>query len=227
MKTANSPCVILASMLPELRAEWILAAAVIGLGSGPLLALLAGRIRRPAKSPGVRLTLAASFASSILFALVVAQFRTPLEIAAYLVLAAAAIVLSIVDLLDRRLPDVVLLPALAVVASLLLVSSIAHNSLPTAVGVAGGAIAMFTLYFVLALIAPSGMGMGDVKLSALIGAAAGYLGLTTWLAALLGGFVVGAIVSLIGLATKRVSLKSLVAFGPAMLAGLFVAIVLV
>lgn len=214
-------------MLPELRPDWIVGTAVGGLGLGLLLALLAGRIRQPRHAPRLRVILASSLACSMLFAIVAASFVAPLEIVAYLVLAAATIVLSIVDLMDHRLPDLVVLPTLAVVSILLIAASIAHNSLPSAVGVASGALGMFTLYLVLALIAPSAMGMGDVKLSAVIGAAAGYLGLTTWLTALLGGFVVGAIVSLIGLATKRVSLKSLVPFGPSMLIGMFLAILMV
>jgi leader peptidase (prepilin peptidase)/N-methyltransferase len=214
-------------MLPEPRVEWILIAAVVGLVAGPLLALLAGRVRRPAQSPGVRVALAASIAASILFGIVVCQFRTPLEIAAYLVVAAAAIVLSIVDLQDHRLPDVVVLPTLAVAVALLAAASVVKGEHLTILGVVGGAIGMFAIYFMLALIAPSGIGMGDVKLSAVIGAAAGYLGLTTWLGALVGGFIVGAVVSLIALATKRVSMKSQVPFGPAMLIGLFMAILMV
>ena len=90
---------------------------------------------------------------------------------------------------------------------------------------AGGA-AMFAVYFVLALISPSSMGMGDVKLALVIGLLAGWFGLSPWLVALLAAFVIGGLVSLVALALKRVTLRGSVPFGPSMLAGALVAVML-
>jgi leader peptidase (prepilin peptidase)/N-methyltransferase len=75
------------------------------------------------------------------------------------------------------------------------------------------------VYLVLALIAPSGLGMGDVKLAGLLGLYLGWLG---WGAVVLGamaGFVVQAVVALLLLATRRIGLRGELPFGPAMLAG--------
>ena len=80
-------------------------------------------------------------------------------------------------------------------------------------------MALFAAFLVLALVAPSGMGMGDVKLAALLGLYLGWLG---WPAVALGaaaGFVVQAVVALALLATRRIGLRGELPFGPAMLAG--------
>jgi len=72
---------------------------------------------------------------------------------------------------------------------------------------------------VLALASPGGLGMGDVKLAALLGLYLGWLG---WAAVVLGalaGFVVQAVVALALLAARRIGLRGELPFGPAMLAG--------
>ncbi|MDB5621396.1 MAG: prepilin peptidase, partial [Tardiphaga sp.] len=78
----------------------------------------------------------------------------------------------------------------------------------------------------LALISPAGIGMGDVKLSALLGLALGYLGFFPRLIGGTAGFVVGGLVSLIALLARRVTLRSSIPFGPAMLVGAFVGLLL-
>ena len=79
----------------------------------------------------------------------------------------------------------------------------------------GYAAAMLVLH----VLSRGGLGMGDVKLSALLGLYLGWLG---WAAVVLGalaGFVVQAVVALGLLATRRIGLRGELPFGPAMLAG--------
>jgi leader peptidase (prepilin peptidase) / N-methyltransferase len=86
--------------------------------------------------------------------------------------------------------------------------------------------ALAFVYRVLEFINPAGMGYGDVKLSGVIGMALAWLG---WPVLLLGAalaFVLSAVVSLILLALKRVTLKSTLPFGPFMLLGAFTAVLL-
>jgi leader peptidase (prepilin peptidase)/N-methyltransferase len=203
---------------------FVVGAVLLGLVIGPALSIVAGRLLREPRALGWRMSLVSSVAASTLFGIVAARFTAPLELAAYLVFAASAVVLTIVDVVEKRLPNPVVLASAAGVLALLLLAALVGGSWPSAIGLLAGGAGLFAVYFVLALISPRSMGMGDVKLAIVVGAAAGYLGLTAWLIALLGGFLVGAVVSLVGLASRRIGMKSLVPFGPSMLAGALLAL---
>jgi leader peptidase (prepilin peptidase)/N-methyltransferase len=84
------------------------------------------------------------------------------------VFAAVLIVLAVVDYRTRRLPNVIVLPAAAFVlaAQVLLDPGRALEYVAAAAGAS-----LFLL--VPALVKPEGMGMGDVKLALLLGAALG------------------------------------------------------
>ncbi|GMR09998.1 MAG: A24 family peptidase [Anaerolineae bacterium] len=80
---------------------------------------------------------------------------------------------------------------------------------------AGGMIA-FGVLLAIALIFPSGMGMGDVKLAAFVGLAVGYpyVWLALFLAFVFGGLIAGALVLV-----KVMGRKDPIAFGPFLAAG--------
>jgi leader peptidase (prepilin peptidase)/N-methyltransferase len=83
--------------------------------------------------------------------------------------AAVLVVLALIDLRTRRLPNRIVLPATALV----LTAQIAlapDRALEWTLASAGA----FTFLLVAALINPAGMGMGDVKLALLLGAALGW-----------------------------------------------------
>lgn len=102
---------------------------------------------------------------------------------AALVLVIALIPAVVVDLRRRIIPDVVVIPALAAV---LVIGALGEAPWwePLA-----SAVLVGLLLLVPALIRPDGMGMGDVKLGALIGAA---LGAMPGLLAVLAGLVLAA-----------------------------------
>ena len=91
------------------------------------------------------------------------------------------------------------------------------SKVPGAKQTAAAALQVF--YFVLALINPSGLGLGDVKLSGVLGAFLGWLGWPAVLAGTLAAFVINAAVALALLVGGRVGAKSGIAFGPAMVFG--------
>ena len=83
--------------------------------------------------------------------------------------AAVLVVLAVIDLRTRRLPNRIVLPA----AALVLAAQIAiapDRALEWTLGAAGA----FTFLLVAALVNPAGLGMGDVKLALLLGAALGW-----------------------------------------------------
>jgi len=70
------------------------------------------------------------------------------------------------------------------------------------------------------------VGLGDVKLSLLLGAALGWFGVGNTVVGVYAGFVAGGVMALALLFTRQVSLRGHVAYGPPMMAGALVGIML-
>lgn len=202
------------------------AAAVIGVGLGPWLPSLARRCctSRPGLGAPARILTTAALVA--LLAVVAVRFGLHPQALGYSALAVAGVVLSVVDVAERRLPDILVWPTAAVTALLLVAASLLEGDPAGAVGTLAGAVALFALYLALALITPRGIGMGDVKLAAACGAALGCLGLRTWLVGLAAGFLLNGIATIVALALRRTTLRGSLPFGPSMIAGVFVAVAL-
>lgn len=166
----------------------------------------------------LRITAAVGYVVVAVAIAVVAIGPAP-ELPAYLVLALATGPLALVDAVAHRLPNPLVLAALVGVAAGLGGAALVIPNPGAALDALLGGAAMCALYLVLAIASRGGVGMGDVKLAAPLGVALGWLGWTTWFWGLTGGFVAGAIVALVALATRRAGLRSRIPFGPAMLAG--------
>jgi len=149
---------------------------------------------------------------------------------ALLVFAAAATVLAVVDVVEHRLPNAVLGPAGLAVAALLGVAAAldgAGAGPGRALSAVVGAAVLFALFLAVALVSPRAMGMGDVKLAALVGGVLGWGGLTSWVVGVGAMFVLGGLVAVVGLLLRRVPAGGTIPFGPAMLAGALLAVVAV
>lgn len=201
---------------------WLVpAAALIGGLVGLPLGVLAGRVLKSPRQLSIHVRIAIVAVTALLFGLTAAVFGASGMLPAYCAFAAAAVVLGAVDLTEKRLPNAILYPSLAVSVALLACTSLVTGAWTAFLGAVCGGAGLFALYFVLAVISPSGIGMGDVKLAALVGLMLGYLG---WMPLLVGGtagFLIGGLTSLIALVSGRASLKTAIPFGPAMLAGAF------
>ncbi|MHA6694889.1 prepilin peptidase [Homoserinimonas sp. A520] len=208
-------------------APWLpLIAAVAGAALGVPLSLIAERMLHRRRRFAWPARTGASAATAALFAVVAGVFGLVWELPAYLCLAAAAVILGTVDLAEKRLPNAVVYPTLLVMVLLLTGAAAMSGAWPALLGAGAGAVGLFAVYFVLALISPAGIGMGDVKLAAVIGLALGYLGWATFLVGATAGFIVGGGMSAVALLTGRVNIKGSTPFGPAMLAGAFLALAL-
>jgi leader peptidase (prepilin peptidase)/N-methyltransferase len=145
--------------------------------------------------------------------------RTWAEVLAYALLALACALLIVVDFAAYRLPDAIVVPTYAVLFLALALAALTGGEWGR-LGRAGlAAVSLLALYLVLALINPSGLGLGDVKLAGLLGAFLGWLGWQQVLVATLAAFVLSALVALALLATRRATRKSEFPFGPWMIAG--------
>ena len=141
------------------------------------------------------------------------------DLVTFAALAVSCALLVTVDLAVFRLPDKVVLPMYPVVFGGLTVAAAESDQWGALGRSVAAAATLLAFYLVLALINPSGLGLGDVKLSGLLGAFLGWLGWPAVLAGTLAAFVLNAVVALGLLAARRVGVKSGIAFGPAMVIG--------
>lgn len=171
----------------------------------------AGRYERHRK-PGRLLHPLAEGTALVLVLAVVAAFGLSLEALAGAVLCVALVIVSVTDLEFRIVPDRIVLPAAAVV---LLLNTLRDPSAEWILGAAG----MFLFLLVVALINREGMGMGDVKLGFLIGAALGRGALLALVVAVAAAFVPALVLLVSGRGRKAT-----MAFAPFLAAGAVVAL---
>ncbi|HEU0205691.1 MAG TPA: prepilin peptidase [Pseudolysinimonas sp.] len=147
-----------------------------------------------------------------------------LRLLAFLYLAAITVALAIIDIETHRLPNVIVLPGYAVGVALLGAAALLQGDLVGLGRMAAGAGILFAFYFVLAMISPRGMGMGDVKLAGVLGLFLGSLGWGQLAVGAGAAFVLGGLFSIILLITRRAGRTSGIPFGPWMLLGAWVGI---
>lgn len=159
-----------------------------------------------------------------LFAVMAVRFGLDPVLPAYLYLAALGLALALIDLDVRRLPNVLTLPSYPVAVVLLGGAALLGSDSGSFIrALAGGAVAL-AVYFLLVLAYPAGMGLGDVKLSGVLGLYLGWLGWGVLVAGLFLGFFLGALLGIGLIVTGKGGRKSKVPFGPFMLLGALVAI---
>lgn len=146
----------------------VLLSALVGAAAGAGARLLVGRMRRgaPVRPPWCELALGAVWAACGWSA---ATGRLPAEwLPLLLGLSWLGVAAGSVDLLRRRLPDALTLPA--VPSALLLVTPLGPACVVRAIA---GAAVLFGAHLLLRVAVPAAMGAGDVKLAASLGAALG------------------------------------------------------
>jgi prepilin signal peptidase PulO-like enzyme (type II secretory pathway) len=137
---------------------------------------------------------------------------------AFLVFLWAMILLTVTDLDTKLIPNRILGPATVAGIVLLVLGYIADTSNGSLVQALIGGVAYFLVMLVLALIVRGGLGFGDVKLAFLIGVFTGYLSLGHVLVSGIGSFLIGGLVAVFLLVTRRSGRKDAIPFGPFMTA---------
>jgi leader peptidase (prepilin peptidase)/N-methyltransferase len=128
-------------------------------------ALLRGRCRS-CQAPISALYPAVELATAALLVGCLVAFGLTLTALAAAIFCAALVVITATDLMYRIVPNLIVLPAAAIVCALM---TIAEPSLEWVLCGIGASL----LLFLVALAYPGGMGMGDVKLALLMGVALG------------------------------------------------------
>jgi leader peptidase (prepilin peptidase)/N-methyltransferase len=217
--------------LPALALTSVVAAAAgAALGWWPLTAWVRRelRSRRPAT---IRVRVASAIGAGVLWGVWAGLFLDTVVAAvipALFAFAACGTVLAVIDVIEQRLPNRVLLWTTGAVALLLVGASTATGAWMPLLGALLGAAGLFVLYLVIALLAPRSFGMGDVKLAVPVGLLLGWFGLDAWLVGLVLGAVVGgvfAVISLVRRARRGEGVRNgMIPYGPAMLTGTVLAV---
>ncbi len=221
------------TLVPAVAAPWWVVAAVVlaGLGVGLWLARAmatagyrlddeAGR-RRP--GPPALLAVAVPVLWGIL-AWRLGGLSEGAVLPAYLLLAWVGVALFWVDVDVHRLPEGLTLPAIPALVVLLAVASATTGDWAALLraGICGAA--GWLVYAVLAFVVPGGLGLGDATLGGLVAVPLGYLG---WSVPILGfvlAYLLSGVVAVVGLALRRLTLRSHIAFGPFIVVGALAAL---
>lgn len=197
--------------------------------------VLRGRCRSCRARISVRYPLV-ELGTAILFAVVAYAFLGPLhvpgrpvaatalELSAYLWLAAVTVALAIIDVETHRLPDRIVLPTMAVMTVLLTAAAAVDGDWGRLVRALIGAAALFAFYLLLALVRPDGMGMGDVKLAAVLGLALSWAGWGPLVVGAFAAFVLGGVFGIALVVSGRAGRSTGIPFGPWMLVGAWIGI---
>ena len=168
--------------------------------------LLRGRCRACHTQISARYPLVEAITAALAVAVVLVK-HSPRDVVLGLLLVAVLVPVALIDFDRRIIPNKIMLPA--AVAALAVGLALAPKHVPEQL-VAGLAAGGFLLVFALAY--PKGMGMGDVKLAAVLGLYLGRYVAVALMSGVLAGAVVGAIVmARVGVRQGR---KTAVPFGP-------------
>ena len=142
------------------------------------------------------------------------QFNSSWELFAYGLMCAMCIEQSLIDITTHRLTRSVTMRAAFVGGPLLSIAAIANNQ-PGKIGVMALSFTATMLTFMtLSLASRRGIGAGDVRLAAVVAMFLGYLGATYVFQGLALGFIIGGVVALLLLISRKANRNTRIAFGP-------------
>ena len=140
-------------------------------------------------------------------------------LAAHLVWVTVIASVVVTDLEHRLIPNRILYPGGAVTALLLLVGALLDGT-PGRLGSAAiGAGLCLVGMGTLSVLGRGALGMGDVKLSAVLGLVCGYWGVEVALRAILSGFLIGGVAALVLMIARRAHRHTQLPFAPFLVAG--------
>ncbi|WP_077799025.1 A24 family peptidase [Streptomyces sp. JHA26] len=157
--------------------------------------------------------------TALVCAALAAATGTRPELAVWLLLAPVGVLLAVVDLRVRRLPDPLTLPLAGAALALLGVTALVPEHAGEWTTALLGTLALGAGYFALFLLNPAGMAFGDVKLALGAGAVLGWYGWPTLMLGTFAGFLLGALYGGVLVVTGRAGRGTAIAFGPFLLAG--------
>jgi len=152
--------------------------------------------------------------TALIFTFLFWQYGLSWQFPLLAVYAAVLLTISVIDLQHKLILNVIVYP----MAILVFIIDIFVPGLGWWRALAGMGVG-FVILLIPALISRSGMGEGDVKMAGLVGLMCGF---PRVFAAILGGIILGGVVAIVLIATKKKSRKDGIAFGPFLALGAFI-----
>ena len=135
----------------------------------------------------------------------------------------ACVCLAAMDMDVHRLPDRIMWPTMGLLTAGVTVAGLVGGGLDPWLRSLLAGLAAGGFYLLLALLALArgslALGLGDVKLAVVLGAALGWFGWAEVMVGLYAGFLVGGVTAVLLLLGRRVSWEGHLAFGPPMMTG--------
>jgi leader peptidase (prepilin peptidase)/N-methyltransferase len=199
-------------------ALFVFTIGLVGLILSPFAEALIARLLPSLGSlPALRTRITTAAFSAVFCAAFALRFGAESVLPAFMLLAVLGVQLARIDLLLHLLPNPLVLFLLAGGLVWLLAATLGGQPWSELVRALAGAAILFAIYLTLALISPSSLGMGDVKLAAPVGLYLGYLGWSQLLYGALLGFVLNGIFTVLLVARNNKKRTSEVAHGPSMI----------
>ncbi|BEP16049.1 A24 family peptidase [Acidothermaceae bacterium B102] len=172
---------------------------------------------------------AVELATSVLFVVVAWRIGWHLSLIGYLFFTATGVALALIDYDIKRLPDTLTFPTYLVALAALLADTVHSGHWHPFVRALEGMAALFGFYLATrvlgtALLRKTAMGLGDVKLSGILGLLLAWLSWGALVVGAFAGFLVGAVGGITLIASGRGKLATKIPYGPYMLLGALVGI---
>lgn len=190
-------------------------AQITALENVPVLSwlVLRGKCRHCGNPISVRYPLI-ELTTGALFALSAAKFEWSVETFVYAAFFWVLVVLTVIDLDHKLLPNRVVYPAFVVGWAGLVAAAIVDGTTDRLLDAAVGAGIFGGTFFLIALIAPRGMGFGDVKLAFVLGTFLGYVRIGLVPLGMFLAFLTGALAGVAVMLASGGSRKMQIPFGP-------------
>jgi leader peptidase (prepilin peptidase) / N-methyltransferase len=185
--------------------------------------LLRGKCRTCREPISIRYPLI-ELACAALFAGAAARLGYNWDLPAFLVFLATLLALSAIDVELMILPKVIIFPSLFAVAVLLTVDAAVTNDWHRLLIAALCGAGWFVLFFVINFASPRALGFGDVRLSTVLGLCLGWLGIRYVILGFFAANLVGAVLGLVLIATKKMSREQPIPYGVFLAAGAAIAL---
>lgn len=147
-----------------------------------------------------------------------------IQLMSLLALATLTMPLVIADIKEHRLPNFLTLTGFLAGLGVSTVLAIKENNFSPFIHSLSAALLAGFAFLLLNFASRGGMGMGDVKLAVMLGALIAPIGWQVLVMGFILAFVLGAIIGLILLVSKKANRKTLIPFGPYLLVGAWVSL---
>jgi len=167
--------------------------------------------------------MAIELTTAAIVALLIEKFGGQPAVAAFAYLAVIGVALAEIDLAVQRLPDRLTLPAYPALIVLFAVAAATQDDWPAFGRALLGGLLVGAAYLLLGLASGGQLGGGDIKLAGLVGLVLGWLSWQTLIAGACAGFLIAGLISAVLLLARRIRRGSPISFGPYLLGGALLA----